>query len=62
MVESSNPDIHFCFHLLDAAVGTLVVADILVEDDVHALGLVMPLNHMRNSQGSSVVDFSVWAG
>ena len=63
MVESSSdPDIHFCFHLLDAAVGTLVVADILAEDAVHALGLVMPLHHMRNSHGSSVMDCSVWAG
>ena len=59
---SSDPDIHFCFHLLNAAVGTLVVADILVEDVVHALGLVMPLHHMRNSNGSSVLDYSVWAG
>ena len=59
---SSDPDIHFCFHLLDGAVGTLVVADILVKDVVHALGLVMPLHHMRNSHGSSVLDYSVWAG
>ena len=63
MVESSfDPDIHLCFHLLDAAAGTLVAADILVEDFVHALGLVMPLHHMRNSHGSSVLDCSVWAG
>ena len=63
MVESSSdPDIHFCFHLLDAAAGTLVAADILVKDVVHALGLVMPLHHMRNSLGSSMLDCSVWAG
>ena len=63
MVESSSdPDIHFCFHLLDAAAGTFVAADILVEDSVHALGLVIPLHHMRNSHGSSVLDCSVWAG
>ena len=59
---SSESDIHFCFHLLAAAVGTLVAADILVEDVVPALGLVMPLHHMRNSHGSSVLDCSVWAG
>ena len=63
MVRSSfDPDIHFCFLLLAAAVGTLVAADILAEDDVPALGRVMPLHHMRNSHGSSVLDFSVWAG
>ena len=56
---SSDPDIHFCPHLLDAAVGTLAVADILVEDDVPALGRVVPLHHMRNSHGSSVLDCSV---
>ena len=59
---SSDPDIHFCLHLLDAAAGTLVAADILVEDAVPTLGLVMPLHHMRNSHGSSVLDCSVWAG
>ena len=59
---SSDLDIHFCFHLLAAAAGTLVAADILAEDSVHALGLVMPLHHMRNSHGSSVLGFSVWAG
>ena len=63
MVESSfDPDSHFCLHLLDAAVGTLVAADILVEDSVHALGLVMPLNHMRNFYGSLVLDYNVWTG
>ena len=63
MVESSSdPDIHFYFHLLDDAAGTLVAADILVEDAIHALGLVMPLHHMRNSHGSSVLDCNVWAG
>ena len=63
MVESSSdPDIHFCFHLLDAAAGTLVAADILIEDVVHALGLVMPVHHMRNSHASSVLDCSVWEG
>ena len=63
MVESSSdPDIHLCFHLLDFVVGTFVVADILVEDAIHALGLVMPLHHMRNSHGSSMLDYSVWAG
>ena len=63
MVGSSfDPDIHFCLHLLAAAVGTLVVADILVEDVVPTLGRVMPLHHMRNSYGSSVLDCSVWEG
>ena len=59
---SSDPDIHFCLHLLDAAIGTLVAADIHVEDVVPTLGLVMPLHHIRNSHGSSVLDCSVWAG
>ena len=63
MVESSyDPDSHLCLHPLDAAAGTLVVADITVEDYVHALGLVMPLHHMRNSHGSLVLDCNVWAG
>ena len=63
MVESSyDPDNHFCFHPFDAVVGTLVAADIPVKDYVHALGLVMPLHHMRNSHGSSVLDCNVWAG
>ena len=64
MVESSfDPDSHFCLHPLDAvAAGTLVATDILVEDSVHALGLVVPLHHMRNSHGSSVLDCNVWAG
>ena len=59
---SSDPDIHFCFHLLAAAAETLVAADILAEDSIHALGLIMPLHHMRNSHDSSVLDCSVWAG
>ena len=59
---SSDPGIHFCPHLLAAAAGTLVAADILVEDAVPTLGHVMPLHHMRNSHGSSVLDCSVWAG
>ena len=60
--SSSDPDIHFCFQLLTAAAGTLVAVDILVEDAVPALGRVMPLHHMRNSHGSSVLDCSVWVG
>ena len=63
MVESSyDPDSHSYLHTLDAAVETLVAADIPVEDFVHALGLVLPLHHMRNSNGSSVLDCNVWAG
>ena len=63
MVEfSSDPDIHLCFHLLAAAIGTLVATDILVEDVVPTLGRVMPLHHMRNSHGSLVLDFILWAG
>ena len=63
MVGSSfDPDIHFFFLLHAAAVGTLVAANILAEDAVPALGHVMPLHHMRNSHGSSVLDYSVWAG
>ena len=62
MVElSSDSGTHFYFHLLATATGTLVVADILVEDSVHALGLVKPLNHMKNFHGSSVLDDSVLA-
>ena len=63
MVGSSfDPDIHLCFLLLaNAAAGTLVAADILAEDAVPALGNVMPLHHMRNSHGSSVLGYSVWA-
>ena len=60
--SSSDPDIHFCFHLLAAAAGTLVAADILAEDSVHALGHVMPLHHMRNSHGFSMLGCSVWVG
>ena len=52
---------HFYFHLLATAAGTLVVADILVEDSVHALGLMKPLHHMKNFHGSSVLDDSVLA-
>ena len=63
MVGSSfDPDIHLCFLLLATAAGTLVAADILDEDVVPALGHVMPLHHMRNSHGSSVLGYSVWAG
>ena len=51
----------FHFHLLAAAAGTLVVVDILVEDFVHALGLVKPLHHMKNFHGSSVLNDSVLA-
>ena len=58
----SDPDIHFYLQLLGAAAGTLVAADILVEDVVPTLDPVVPLHHMRNSHGSSVLDCSVWAG
>ena len=58
---SSDPGTGFYFHLLAAAAVTLVVADILVEDSVHALGLVKPLHHMKNFHGSSVLDASVLA-
>ena len=58
---SSDPGTRFYFHLLAAATGTLVVADILVEDSIHALGLVKPLHHMKNFHGSSVLDDSVLA-
>ena len=57
----SDPGTHFYFHLLAAAVGTLVVADIIVEDSVNALGLVKPLHHMKNFHGSSVLDDNVLA-
>ena len=59
---SSDPDIHFCLHLLVVAAGTLVAVDILVEDVVPALGRVIPLHHMRNSHGSLVLNYSVWVG
>ena len=59
---SSDPDFHFFLHLLDGAAGTLVAVYILVEDAAPALGLVIPLNPMRNSPGSSVLDCSVWVG
>ena len=58
---SSVPGTRFYFHLLAAAAGTLVVSDILVEDSVHALGLMKPLHHRRNFHGSSVLDDSVLA-
>ena len=62
MVElSSDSGTCFYFHLLAAAAGTLVVADILVEDSVHALGLVKPLHHMKNFHGFLVLDDSVLA-
>ena len=59
---SSNPDIHFFLQLLGAAAGTLVAANVHVEDAIPALGRVMPLHHMKNFHGSSVLDCSVWAG
>ena len=63
MVGSSfDPDIHFYFLFLAAAVGTLVAAGILAEDAIPALGHVMPLHHMINSHGSSVLGCSVWVG
>ena len=58
---SSDSGTRFYFHLFAAAAGTLVVADILVADSVHALGLVKPLHHMKNFHGSSVLDDSVLA-
>ena len=62
MVElSSESGTRFYFHIPAAAVGTLVVADILVEDSVHALGLVKPLHHIKNFHGSLVLDDSVLA-
>ena len=63
MVESSyDPDSHSCLHPLDVAIGTLVAADIPVEDSINALGLVMPLHLMRNFHGSLVLDYNVWEG
>ena len=56
---SSDPGTRFYFHLLTAVAGTLVVADILVEDSVHSLGRVKPLHLMKNFHGSSVLDDSV---
>ena len=56
---SSDLGTRFYFHLLAAAAGTLVVADILIEDSTHALGLVKPIHHMKNFHGSSVLDDSV---
>ena len=58
---SSDPGTRFYFHLLAAVAGTLVVADILVEDSVHALGPMRSLYHRRNFHGSSVLDDSVLA-
>ena len=58
---SSDPGTSFYFHLLAAVAGTLVVADILVEDSVHSLVRVKPLNHMKNFHGSSVLGDSVLA-
>ena len=58
---SSNYGTHFYFHLLAAVAGALVVADILVEDSVHALGPVKSLHHRKNFHGSSVLDDSVLA-
>ena len=56
---SSDPGTRFYFYLLAAAAGTLVVADILVEDSVHALGLVRSLHHRKNFHGSSMLGDSV---
>ena len=58
---SFDPGTHFYSHLLAAVAGTLVVADILVKDSVHALGPVKSLHHMKNFHGSSVLDDSVLA-
>ena len=58
---SSDSGTRFYFHLLDAVAGTLVVADILVEDFIHALGSVKSLHHRKNFHGSSVLDDSVLA-
>ena len=58
---SSDPGTRFYFHLLPAVAGTLVVADILVEDSFHALGPVRSLNHRKNFHGSSVLGDSVLA-
>ena len=52
---SFDPGTRFYFHLLATVVGTLVVADILVEDFVHALGLVRSLHHRKNFHGSSAL-------
>ena len=51
----------FYFHLLAVVAGTLVVADILVEDSIHVLGPVKALHHRRNFHGSSVLDDNVLA-
>ena len=59
---SSDPDIHFCVQLLGVAAVTMVATDVHVKDVVPTLGRVMPLHHMKNSNGSSVLDCSVWAG
>ena len=58
---SSDPSTHFYFHLLAAVAGTLVVADILVEDSVHAVGPVRSLHHRKNFNGSSMLGDSVLA-
>ena len=63
MVELSfDSGTRFYFHLLAVAARILVVADIPVEDSVHALGLMRPLHHMKSFHGSSVLDDSVLAG
>ena len=58
VVLSSEPGARFYFKLL-AAAGTLVVADILVEDSVHALGPVRSLHHRKNFHSSSLLGDSV---
>ena len=58
---SSDPGTCFYFHLFVAVVGTLLVADILVEDSIHSLGPVKSLHHRKNFHGSSVLDDSVLA-
>ena len=58
---SSDSGTRFYFHLLAVVAGTLVVADILVEDSVHSLGPMKSLHHRKNFHGSSLLDDSVLA-
>ena len=58
---SSDSGTRFYFHLLTVVVGTLVVVDILVEDSIHALGLVKPLHHTKIFHSSLVLDDNVLA-
>ena len=58
---SSESGTRFYFHLLVAVVGTLVVADIVVKDSVHALGPMRSLHYRKNFHGSSVLGDSVLA-